>query len=607
MNTSNVNNYISILEETVFEHSEEDLFNILVKNKDLFDEFNKISSEELYSKKKEYMNNSNKLLKILLKKIEITDLINELDKFEKYQIKPIVKKNFPYEKPRKYQLETISKIYDAIEKGYKFIILEAVSGFGKSGVATTLSEIYSNEKTYILNTTRQLSSQYYNEFEGHSFNIIYPRSDYKCKKNEKTTCTVSKCKGQRCPFNKKENCNFLSDLNKSLKSNICLTSYSLFILEHYFQSEFLNGRQKLPKRKLLILDEGHNVDDLVCSNVNLELYKGRLDDAGINLKTEAEYLEESEEYYIFLEKSKLMYEKLLTKYKKGSNKYNQYYQDLLKINKFLEYFKNDYQNIAFKNINNSSLRFTPIKVNNIINKVLLDYGDVCLFMSSSIFDSENFNKDLGIDEKDVYVLKVPNIFELSNNPITIYNNFNMSLENLKNGTAEDTIPIIEEILNNHKYEKGVIHTVSDECKNFLVNNLKSDRIIFHKSSDDREDKLNKFKESKQPLVFISPSMNEGVDIPGDECRFQIIYKLPFISKTERVTRRWNTYDDGEEWYLYKMLTRLIQTYGRGIRFEGDYCKTYIIDNRIWEIIENDLDNHKIIPQYFLDAIEELNE
>ena len=52
-----------------------------------------------------------------------------------------------------------------------------------------------------------------------------------------------------------------------------------------------------------------------------------------------------------------------------------------------------------------------------------------------------------------------------------------------------------------------------------------------------------------------------------------------------------------------MLTKLIQSYGRGIRCEGDYCKTYILDNRLFDVINDDLEGNQIIPKYFINAIE----
>ncbi|MGZ7109563.1 MAG: DEAD/DEAH box helicase family protein, partial [Methanobacterium sp.] len=70
--------------------------------------------------------------------------------------------NFPFEKPREGQLEIISKIKNAIDEGFKFIVLEAGTGTGKSAIASTLTKIYS--PAYILTMTKQLQSQYANEF-----------------------------------------------------------------------------------------------------------------------------------------------------------------------------------------------------------------------------------------------------------------------------------------------------------------------------------------------------------------------------------------------------------------------------------------------------------
>ena len=71
--------------------------------------------------------------------------------------------NFPFNEPRTGQFEIIQDINDAIKKGYKYIILEAGTGTGKSAIATTLAKMY--ESAYILTMTKQLQAQYSNEFD----------------------------------------------------------------------------------------------------------------------------------------------------------------------------------------------------------------------------------------------------------------------------------------------------------------------------------------------------------------------------------------------------------------------------------------------------------
>ena len=60
-----------------------------------------------------------------------------------------------------------------------------------------------------------------------------------------------------------------------------------------------------------------------------------------------------------------------------------------------------------------------------------------------------------------------------------------------------------------------------------MDKLDNPRLITH-DKENKTEVIEKFIKSDEPLVLISPSMGEGVDLPGDLCRFQIIYKLPFL-------------------------------------------------------------------------------
>ena len=147
------------LEKKLFKYSDADLINILIKNQDLIEEFYSLTPPEIKEKMKNI--NYEKIAELLLDNLFDDEINAALESIDEYKINSIVKDNFPFEEHRELQLETISKIYDAIEKGYKFILVEAVSGFGKSLIAATLSKIYSKDKSYILTTTHQLVNQYF--------------------------------------------------------------------------------------------------------------------------------------------------------------------------------------------------------------------------------------------------------------------------------------------------------------------------------------------------------------------------------------------------------------------------------------------------------------
>lgn len=115
-----------------------------------------------------------------------------------------VKKYFPFKKARKHQLETISEIKEAIDKGYKYIVLEAGTGTGKSVIAATLSSMH--DSSYILTVTKQLQDQYLHDFKNLGFKLVKGRGNFTCKKyledDIEQGCDEGRCviEGYQCDF-----------------------------------------------------------------------------------------------------------------------------------------------------------------------------------------------------------------------------------------------------------------------------------------------------------------------------------------------------------------------------------------------------------------------
>ena len=88
------------------------------------------------------------------------------------------------------QLDIIQDINDAIRQGYKYIVLEAGTGTGKSAIATTLAKMYGS--AYILTMTKQLQAQYADEFD---FRLVKGRRNFAClNDNLESTCDMGTCK-----------------------------------------------------------------------------------------------------------------------------------------------------------------------------------------------------------------------------------------------------------------------------------------------------------------------------------------------------------------------------------------------------------------------------
>lgn len=520
-----------------------------------------------------------------------------------------VKKNFPLKKPREHQLETISEIKEAIDKGYKYIVLEAGTGTGKSVIAATLASLY--DSSYILTVTKQLQDQYLKDFGKLGFKLVKGRANFKCKKYAEDSlelgCDEGRCilEGYSCDYSKRNKpgvCDYFYQKWQALNSDVVISNYHYMFLE-------LNYNQDFKKRNLMICDEAHNLESTIMNQLKLEFTRKELKEyVGINLsKSLADELQNGDynDWIQFINRITDIYRKELNRIKnikKKKIKEKVYFlkNRLNECYHFINHIKNNPDMwICDYNGRFGIIEFKPLKVDRYAKNTLFSYADVCLFMSATILDYKLFAKWLGINENEVYAIRRKSPFKVNRNPIKTYDDFNLAYKYL-NLNAPKTIPTIKEILEIHKNDKGIIHTVSHNCKKFLKKELDNDRLIDHKTSD-RAEKLEKYKKSKEPLVLISPSMNEGVDLPGNLCRFQIIFKIPFPSLANKQIE--NRKNMEPEWYGYKTALALVQTYGRGMRYKDDYCKTYFIDSRLKKYIRDDELSNKFLPDFFKDAID----
>ena len=523
--------------------------------------------------------------------------------------------NFPFSEPRFGQLDIIQNINDAIRQGYKYIILEAGTGTGKSAIATTLAKMY--ESAYILTMTKQLQSQYSNEFD---FPLVKGRGNFAClNSNLDVTCDMGTCKttptsknffcqygvaknpsldaelafedsyGGTVFYQSGNHCHYWNQKANAINSPITLMNYDYAIVE-------LNYVKHFAPRSLLILDEAHNIENKLMATMEVTLYNRTLE-KDINKRISDETLKdgELEDWKMEIDAIRDSYEDINLK-DVAKNKADRIRSTIARLKNLSNNLEKEPKNWVI-DAEESGVVFKPLRVHNYAKDNLLKYGDVVIFMSATILSHKMFSKWLGLNPNEVYHIKVDSPFTKEKRPIILNLAGKMSANRIKN-TAPKTIPILQEILKKHKNDKGLIHTHSYKCQQYIVNNLPNSRLISH-SSKNREQILNFFEKDENPLVLVSPSMSEGVDLPYDKCRFQIIYKMPFPYLGDKQVNMRMKRD--KKWYAYKTVMTLMQAYGRGMRAEDDSCYTYIIDSDINMLFKSPM-YRSLIPDFFKEAV-----
>ncbi len=117
--------------------------------------------------------------------------------------------NFPHNAFRNNQDQVIKQICDAFNSGYKWIILEAPTGFGKSAIAITIARTLGSQLTYVP-ATKDLQTQYTHDYK--FLKVAKGKSNFQCRVKEDfidagkylcTSCnlgTENECKHTSCEY-----------------------------------------------------------------------------------------------------------------------------------------------------------------------------------------------------------------------------------------------------------------------------------------------------------------------------------------------------------------------------------------------------------------------
>jgi ATP-dependent DNA helicase DinG len=525
--------------------------------------------------------------------------------------------------PNKAQIEILSKLDTAINKGEKFIIVNAPTGSGKSFIPKTLANavegpsnsfkqcvdnysvfgddgptlVMDEERfgVYALTITKTLQDQYKDTFD--DTGILKGQSNYKCDLDDSMTVDIAPCiylREQKNECWKANRCPYYNQRNDMLKSTFASLNYSMYfsLPEH------------LRTRKIIVCDEGSELEDQLVGQFTCEvdipfLVKTETDVSSFPVQeTPAKVLGWLKQLLVVVSDSVERYKEFLkpgnskgsdlskrrTEYTKLTN-----LQGSLKI--LIETF-HDSQYLIEKA--NKIIKFIPLKVDK-LSKYIFENADHVVIMSATIIDPKNFCKNLGI-EKFEYI-EVSSGFDAEKAPIYIMAKQKLNFQNLQSMLPK-LAKQVAEILAEHKNEKGIIHTHTQAITNFMRDNVKSSRMLCREIGVKNEELLEEHFRSPQPTVLCSPSMSYGVDLKGDLAKFQIILKAPWLPTKETRIEKMMKLD--KHWYSNKMLCSLVQASGRGIRSVDDECITYILDGSIYDAIERNMSK---LPKFFIDRLQ----
>lgn len=538
--------------------------------------------------------------------------------------------------PRENQVFYINKVIEAFfDEKKSYVVLNAPTGTGKSIIGAVIADVVNSIRqspcaSLILMHNNALTKQYYQTFSKFGkprYMQLKGASNYKCDAlstdNAEGLITADNCAVQKFRKEKLDDittqycnkCEYQQLKRMKNESKNVITNFSYYFVDRQFADTF-------ERRDIVIWDEAHTINDAFCEHNAIYFSKERLtkfyEELAENLKLsdltlfknlkkvqqdlEAKRITESN-YKQYLQLLNDIYHTAhdeaqalcdqsgydINKYTKYSKLSKKYFGLGCKVDDLLVY---NYEHIF--EFNEATLEATvkPIFIGSMFEETLI-HSEFNLFMSATI-SKEYIVETLKIDPNIVEFIKVPPTFPKEHKQIVFFNTQNLNYRSMQDEKTVATLcKNVEKIVKKHvtEYdENGVILTPSFIVTEKLANAIKAAKIpvqIFeHRRGMKADDVLEAFKKSKGPSVVLSPSIYEGIDLPGDLSRYQVIVKAPFPSLAEKRMK----YILDKHPTIYNLLTiqKIVQGAGRSVRSMDDFAVTYILDSQAQRLFNNSL-------------------
>ena len=154
----------------------------------------------------------------------------------------------------------------------------------------------------------------------------------------------------------------------------------------------------------------------------------------------------------------------------------------------------------------------PIDVKKIAGKLFDKFKHVIFF--SSTIDEEYFQKELGIPTTESFYKRYDSEFPAENRKIVKKYKYKLNIKN-KEKEIKEGIPTIQNLLDKHKSEKGIILVSSYEYEKLIWERLSKrnqKRVKRKKDEQTHAEFVEQHKDAKDNQVLISPSLWEGIDL-----------------------------------------------------------------------------------------------
>lgn len=513
---------------------------------------------------------------------------------------------------RPHQWDAIQAVLRAFEDpACKVVFLDAPTGSGKTLIAEVVRRLLRVRAVYIC-TTKTLQEQFIGDFPYAKLlkgRQNYPTLDYPERFDDPIDqLSAAECEKVRDEVNDIWVCPWCSDPNRcpyevakreALKAQLAVLNTTYFLVE-------ANGPGRFGDVDFAILDEGDKLEQALMAYVEVHVSARVRNKLGIGVparKTVAEawvdWLENEAKPAVKRELQTVGTH--LARFRVPPISLVRWKKQLERLHSTLE--KCDLRHgtwvyTGYSEAEDAPVIFRPVRVNEMAPDLLWKHAKRFLVMSATIIDPASYADDLGLEPGTWKAVSVANTFPAERRPIYVVPRADMTAKNKEQAWPE-IAQAVADIMAAYPEDRILVHTVSYDLTRFLMAQLPKQRLFYYQNAAERSLVLEQFRRTPGG-VLLAPSLDRGIDLPGDDCRVVVVAKVPFPDLGDKQIAARLYSKGGNHWYRVQTVRTLCQMTGRGMRSEDDQCDIYILDKQfvsnVWA------KSRRLLPDWWREAL-----
>lgn len=522
---------------------------------------------------------------------------------------------------RDHQRVAIREILTAYEEGVECVVLDAPTGSGKTLIGETVRRLLPASRgnggvaTYIC-SSKALQDQFLKDYP--YAKVLKGRQNYATQLYPErfggkdglsaSDCTKSPGDSESCMWcSDTRLCPYEMAKSDALRSSLAVLNTSYFLSE-------CNGPGRFSRGGFIIADEGDVIEKELMAHVEVKISERRLKQYGLGTPR---FVTKEESWREWVEEA---YEKVRRhpaprsdiqdiKAIREAKRHTALVEKLRDLRIELEHeswiYNGDRQQVSFK----------PVTVHQLGQDKLWQHGDKWLVMSATVISADELLESLGWDEdKQWRLVKCPSTFRPENRRVIVWPVASMTYKE-KEASWPKICDAVVKIAEKHPEDRILVHSTSYELTKEVVRALrvvglalgefppgsgKCRPILTYTQASEKDAALEDYL-ATPGAILVAPSLDRGIDLPGEACRVQIICKVPFLNlKDKQVSARLYS-RGGSVWYAVNAIRTIVQMSGRAVRNEDDWAETWILDSQFQTNIWN---NYKrLVPGWWKEGLE----